>query len=183
MTDILSRQVTACTVTGSKLYVWWFPTQIGTTWYNWPGRVCDIYNSIWFCNYQGFGWLLFCLSSSTCHVCRNEISLKLPLFELNWTTSAEAYEVLKGRRICWMKGRITRLHKALFPGKPRLKSYGKGHHTSCPEYGLESILNIIVLVSAAAGNKSATRPPLPPPACGGEWKEKGRNWWVGIRAV
>ena len=25
-----------------------------------------------------------------------------------------------------------------------------------------------VLVSAAAGNKSATRPPLPPPACGGE---------------
>ena len=40
-----------------------------------------------------------------------------------------------------------------------------------------------VLVSAAAGNKSATRPPLPPPACGGEWKERGRNWWVGIRAV
>ena len=40
-----------------------------------------------------------------------------------------------------------------------------------------------VLVSAAAGNKSATRPPLPPPACGGEWKETGRNWWVGIRAV
>jgi len=34
-----------------------------------------------------------------------------------------------------------------------------------------------VLVSAAAGNKSATRP------CGGEWKERGRNWWVGIRAV
>jgi len=27
------------------------------------------------------------------------------------------------------------------------------------------------LVSAAAGNKSATRPPLPPPRCGGEWKE------------
>jgi len=25
-----------------------------------------------------------------------------------------------------------------------------------------------VLVSAAAGNKSTTRPPLPPPACGGE---------------
>jgi len=40
-----------------------------------------------------------------------------------------------------------------------------------------------VLVSAAAGNKSATRPPLPPPACGGEWKERGRNQWVGIRAV
>ena len=43
-----------------------------------------------------------------------------------------------------------------------------------------------VLVSAAAGNKSATRPPLPPPACGAEWKKKketGRNWWVGIRAV
>ena len=40
-----------------------------------------------------------------------------------------------------------------------------------------------VLVSAAAGNKSATWPPLPPPACGGEWKERGRNWWVGIRAV
>jgi len=42
---------------------------------------------------------------------------------------------------------------------------------------------ILVSVSAAAGNKSSTRPPLPPPACGGEWKERGRNWWVGIRAV
>jgi len=41
----------------------------------------------------------------------------------------------------------------------------------------------IVSVSAAAGNKSATWPPLTPPACGGEWKERGRNWWVGIRAV
>jgi len=40
-----------------------------------------------------------------------------------------------------------------------------------------------VLVSAAAGNKSATRPPLPLLACGGEWKETGRNWRVGIRAV
>jgi len=39
------------------------------------------------------------------------------------------------------------------------------------------------LVSAAAGNKNAARPPLPLPACRGEWKEKGRNWWVGIRAV
>jgi len=28
-----------------------------------------------------------------------------------------------------------------------------------------------VLVSAAASNKSATRPPLLPPWCGGEWKE------------
>jgi len=36
---------------------------------------------------------------------------------------------------------------------------------------------------AAAGNKSATQPPLPPPGCGGEWKETGRNWWVGIRVV
>jgi len=27
------------------------------------------------------------------------------------------------------------------------------------------------LVSAAAGNKSATRPPQPPPGCGGKWKE------------
>jgi len=27
---------------------------------------------------------------------------------------------------------------------------------------------IYVLILAAAGNKSATRPPLPPPACGGE---------------
>jgi len=36
---------------------------------------------------------------------------------------------------------------------------------------------------AAAGNKSATRPPLPLPGCGGEWEEAGRNWWVGIRAV
>jgi len=40
-----------------------------------------------------------------------------------------------------------------------------------------------VLVSAAAGKKSATRLPLPPPGGGGEWKERGRNWWVGIRAV
>jgi len=36
---------------------------------------------------------------------------------------------------------------------------------------------------AAAGNKSSTQLPLPPPGCGGEWKETGRNWWVGIRAV
>ena len=32
-----------------------------------------------------------------------------------------------------------------------------------------------VLVLAAAGNKSATRPPLPPPGCGGERKERGRK--------
>jgi len=36
-----------------------------------------------------------------------------------------------------------------------------------------------VLVSTAAGNKSATWPPLPSPACTGEWKETGRNRWVG----
>jgi len=36
---------------------------------------------------------------------------------------------------------------------------------------------------AAAGNKSATQPPLPPPGCGGEWEETGRNRWVRIRAV
>ena len=34
---------------------------------------------------------------------------------------------------------------------------------------------MFVLVLAAAGNKSATRPPLPPPGCGGEWKETGRK--------
>jgi len=28
--------------------------------------------------------------------------------------------------------------------------------------------HLTVLVSAAASNKSATQPPLPPPACGGE---------------
>jgi len=28
-----------------------------------------------------------------------------------------------------------------------------------------------------------TQPPLPLLGCGGEWKEAGRNWWVGIRAV
>jgi len=28
---------------------------------------------------------------------------------------------------------------------------------------------------AATGNKSATRPPLPLPECGGEWKETGRK--------
>jgi len=32
-----------------------------------------------------------------------------------------------------------------------------------------------VLVSAAAGNKSATWPPLTPPGCRGEWKERGRR--------
>jgi len=48
---------------------------------------------------------------------------------------------------------------------------------------IQEELCIYVLVSAAAGNKSATQPTLPPPACGGEWKERGRNWWVGIRAV
>jgi len=36
---------------------------------------------------------------------------------------------------------------------------------------------------AATGNKSATRAPLSPLGCGGEWKEKGRNRWVKIRAV
>jgi len=36
---------------------------------------------------------------------------------------------------------------------------------------------------AAAVNKSTTRLALPQPGCGGEWKETGRNWWVGIRAV
>ena len=50
-----------------------------------------------------------------------------------------------------------------------------------PAPRLGAILNVLVL--AAAGNKSATRPLLPPPGCGGEWKEKGKNWWVGIRAV
>jgi len=25
--------------------------------------------------------------------------------------------------------------------------------------------------------------PSPPLGCGGEWKETGKNWWVGIRAV
>ena len=33
----------------------------------------------------------------------------------------------------------------------------------------------IVLVLAAASNKSVTRPPLPLPECGGEWKETGRK--------
>ena len=36
---------------------------------------------------------------------------------------------------------------------------------------------------AAAGNKRTTWPPLPTLGCRGEWKETGRNWWVGIRAV
>jgi len=31
--------------------------------------------------------------------------------------------------------------------------------------------------------KSPRGRPSPPPVCGGEWKEAGRNWWVGIRAV
>jgi len=41
----------------------------------------------------------------------------------------------------------------------------------------------IVVVLAAAGNKSAMQPPLPLPGCGGEWKETGRKPWVRIRAV
>jgi len=36
---------------------------------------------------------------------------------------------------------------------------------------------------AAAGNKRATRPPLPLLGHGREWKETGRNWWVRIGAV
>jgi len=36
---------------------------------------------------------------------------------------------------------------------------------------------------AAASNQSTTWLPLLPLECGGEWKETGRNWWVGIRAV
>jgi len=36
---------------------------------------------------------------------------------------------------------------------------------------------------AVAGNKSAMRPPFPPPGCSGEWKETDRNWRVGIKAV
>jgi len=48
---------------------------------------------------------------------------------------------------------------------------------------IKDICRVGVLVLAAAGNKSTTRPPLPPPGCGGEWKERGRNWWVRIRAV
>jgi len=66
---------------------------------------------------------------------------------------------------------------------------GPGLQSTCcralvlPLHGDVPGLANIVLVSAAAGNKSATRPPLPPPACGGEWEERGRNWWVGIRAV
>jgi len=35
--------------------------------------------------------------------------------------------------------------------------------------------------------RPATKVPLgrpsPPLGCGGVWKETGRNWWVGIRAV
>jgi len=45
------------------------------------------------------------------------------------------------------------------------------------------VVHVHVLVLAAAGNKSAMRPPLPLPGCGREWKETGRNWWVRIRAV
>ena len=36
---------------------------------------------------------------------------------------------------------------------------------------------------AVTGNKSTMRLPLPPLGCGGEWKETGRNRWVGIREV
>jgi len=38
-----------------------------------------------------------------------------------------------------------------------------------------STLHPGVLVLAAAGNKSTTRPPIPLPGCGGEWKETGRK--------
>jgi len=51
------------------------------------------------------------------------------------------------------------------------------------KYRRSVFLQHSVLVSAAASNKSTTWPPLPPPGRGGEWKETGRNLWVGIRAV
>jgi len=40
-----------------------------------------------------------------------------------------------------------------------------------------------VLVWLRPATKAPRGHPSPPPGCGGEWKETGRNWWVGIRAV
>jgi len=40
-----------------------------------------------------------------------------------------------------------------------------------------------VLVWLWPATKAPCGRPSPPPGCGGEWKERGRNWWVGIRAV
>lgn len=42
-----------------------------------------------------------------------------------------------------MKGRITELHKALFPKKPHLKSCGKGYHATWSKQSQESILHTI----------------------------------------
>jgi len=35
----------------------------------------------------------------------------------------------------------------------------------------------------AAKDHSVALLPLPPLEWGGEWKEKGKNWWAGKRAV
>jgi len=40
-----------------------------------------------------------------------------------------------------------------------------------------------VAVWPMAGNKGPRGRSIPLPAPGGEWKEKGKNSWVGIRAV
>jgi len=40
---------------------------------------------------------------------------------------------------------------------------------------LSGMMDISCSALAVAGNKSAMRPPLPPPGCRGEWKETGRK--------
>jgi len=40
-----------------------------------------------------------------------------------------------------------------------------------------------VMVWLRPATKAPRDHPSPPPGCGGAWKEPGKNWWVGVRAV
>jgi len=42
---------------------------------------------------------------------------------------------------------------------------------------------VAVLPWPAAKSHMIALLPLPPRGWGGEWEEKGKNWWVRIRAV
>jgi len=56
-------------------------------------------------------------------------------------------------------------------------------YTELFENNIYSCSGLAAAGDKSATDKSATRPPLPPPGCGGEWEKTGGNWWVGIRAV
>jgi len=52
---------------------------------------------------------------------------------------------------------------------------------SCPTLGDK--FNVVVWPWLATKGHAVTLSPLPPLGWGGERKETGKNWWVGIRAV